>query len=229
MMNPDNTGRDDAGRLARRRMIFEDIYRRGVRNEGVLRAMEDVPREHFLPPELQDAALEDRALPIGAGQTISQPYIVAYMTEQLDVTPESRVLEIGTGSGYQAAILGELAAEVHTIERHESLYHSAAERLARLGYANVHTYLGDGSLGLSEHAPYDAICVTAASPAPPAPLLAQLRRGGRFVLPIGDRNEQRLVRLRRTDAGDVETEELTRVVFVPLLGAHGWPVADEGG
>ncbi|MCK6466454.1 MAG: protein-L-isoaspartate(D-aspartate) O-methyltransferase [Phycisphaerae bacterium] len=221
MMNPDNTGRDDAGRLARRRMIFEDIYRRGVRNEGVLRAMEDVPREHFLPPELQDAALEDRALPIGAGQTISQPYIVAYMTEQLDVTPESRVLEIGTGSGYQTAILARLAKEVFSIERLDRLCEQARRRLAALGVSNVHLRCADGTLGWSETAPFDRIIVTAAGPQIPPALLDQLRDGGILVAPIGDEQDQRLLKVRRNGPRLIETP-LIAVRFVRLIGKSGW-------
>lgn len=217
----DDIGRSDAGRLARRRMIFEDIYRRGVRNERVLRAMEDVPREHFLPPELQDAALEDRALPIGAGQTISQPYIVAYMTEQLDVTPESRVLEIGTGSGYQTAILARLAKEVFSIERLDRLYEQAHRRLAALGVSNTHLRCADGTLGWPETAPFDRIIVTAAGPKVPPALLDQLGDGGILVAPIGDEPEQRLVMVRRHGPRLIETP-LIAVRFVRLIGESGW-------
>lgn len=221
MINPDHIGRDDAGLLARRRMIFDDIYRRGIRDERVLQAMEDVPRERFLPPELQDAAFEDRALPIGAGQTISQPYIVAYMTEQLDVTPQSRVLEIGTGSGYQTAILARLAREVYTLERIDRLSESASRRLEALGVANVRFRCGDGTLGWPDAAPFDRILVTAAGPKVPPALLNQLDDGGILIAPIGDEPDQRLVKVHRHGPSLIETP-LIAVRFVRLIGESGW-------
>ncbi len=202
-------------------MIFDDIYRRGVRDERVLRAMEDVPREQFLPPELQDAAFEDRALPIGAGQTISQPYIVAYMTEQLDVTPESRVLEIGTGSGYQTAILARLAREVYTLERIDRLCEPACRRLEALGVANVRFRCGDGTLGWPDAAPFDRVIITAAGPKVPPALLNQLADGGILVAPIGDEQDQRLLKVQRHGPRLIETP-LIAVRFVRLIGESGW-------
>jgi protein-L-isoaspartate(D-aspartate) O-methyltransferase len=167
------------------------------------------------------SAYRDSPLPIGQGQTISQPYIVAFMTEQLALTGSERVLEVGTGSGYQAAILSLLAAEVITVERFPSLAQEASELLGRLGYDNVRVKVGDGSLGWPEEAPYDAIMVTAASPDVPEPLKEQLAEGGRLLAPVGPRWTQELVRIRRT-GGRLHTEVLMGVAFVPLIGEHGW-------
>jgi protein-L-isoaspartate(D-aspartate) O-methyltransferase len=169
-------------------------------------------------------AYEDGALPIGEEQTISQPYVVAVMTEALGLRPDDRVLEIGTGSGYAAAVLATIAAEVYTIERLEGLAESARRRLAELGYANVQVRHGDGSLGWPEHAPYDAIVVTASGPDVPTALLNQLAVGGRLVMPVGSKfGRQRLVRIQRTAADSYRRENLEGVVFVPLIGAQGWP------
>jgi protein-L-isoaspartate(D-aspartate) O-methyltransferase len=208
--------------LARQQMVRRQLVARGIRDAAVLQAMESVPREAFLPPELAEFAYEDAPLPIAAGQTISQPYIVALMTAALQLRPEDRVLEIGTGSGYAAAILGHIAHEVYTIERHVELADAATARLRSLGVSNVHVLHGDGTLGWREHAPYDAIVVAAGGPDIPPALVAQLAAGGRLVIPIGaDRSLQQLVRATRTD-GDIRREVLGDVRFVPLIGAQGW-------
>jgi protein-L-isoaspartate(D-aspartate) O-methyltransferase len=202
-------------------MVRAQIALRGVRDLRVLAAMRAVPRHRFVPGHMLGAAYRDSPLPIGQGQTISQPYIVALMTAELGLTGTERVLEIGTGSGYQAAILGELAAEVITVERLPALAEEARALLAELGYDNVHVKVGDGTLGWPDEAPYDAIIVTAAAPEVPAPLQAQLVDGGRLLAPVGPRWTQQLVRVRRV--GDrFDDESLLGVAFVPLIGEHGW-------
>ncbi len=212
---------------AREHMVEVQIARRGVRDPAVLAAMRKVPREHFVTGDRAHRAYDDTPLPIGEGQTISQPYIVAVMTEALRLRPDDRVLEIGTGSGYAAAVLALIAAEVYTIERLEPLAESARRRLAELGYANVHVRHGDGSLGWPEHAPYDAIVVTAGGPDVPRSLLRQMAVGGRLVMPVGPATRsQRLVRVVRTSEEAYDREPLEDVAFVPLIGAEGWP-ADE--
>jgi protein-L-isoaspartate(D-aspartate) O-methyltransferase len=207
----------------RRRMVERQLASRGIRDERLLAAMRAVAREAFIAGELAEFAYEDAPLPIAAGQTISQPYIVAMMTAALEIEPHHRVLEVGTGSGYAAAILSQLAAEVYTIERHEELAVAAERRLRALGYANVHVRHGDGTLGWAEHAPYDAIVIAAGGPEIPPPLLAQLAVGGRLVIPIGPTpRDQELVRVRRTGDETYTREELGGVRFVPLIGAEGW-------
>jgi protein-L-isoaspartate(D-aspartate) O-methyltransferase len=204
-------------------MIREHLLSRGIRDEAVLRAMLEVPREAFVPPELADRAYGDYPLPIDEQQTISQPYIVAYMTQALELVPSDRVLEIGTGSGYAAAVLGKIVATVHTVERLAGLASSARERLAKLGFTNIIVHEGDGTCGWPEHAPYDAIVVTAGAPRLPRPLLEQLAPGGRLVIPVGPSQYlQTLVRVRRVDEQDYRTEELCGVRFVPLIGEAGW-------
>jgi protein-L-isoaspartate(D-aspartate) O-methyltransferase len=207
----------------RGRMVETQIAERGVRDPAVLAAMRKVPREKFVPPRLADEAYDDGPLPIGQGQTISQPYIVALMTEALRLGPRDRVLEIGTGSGYAAAVLAEITAEVYTIERVAPLAESARQRLADVGYASVHVHCGDGTLGWPEHAPYDAIVVTAGGPTVPKALLDQLAVGGRLVMPVGRGWGQELVRVVRKAADDYDYENLGGVAFVPLIGAQGWP------
>lgn len=208
----------------RARMVTEHLRRRDIIDPRVLMAMATVPRHEFVPPELVEHAYDDAPLPIGAEQTISQPYVVAWTAQALAVGPRDRVLEIGTGSGYAAAVLGVLAAEVDTIERIEVLARSAREVLERLGFSNVHVHHADGTLGWPEGAPYDAIAVAAGAPQPPQALLDQLAIGGRLVLPIGPPDHQQLVRIIRR--GETTFEELTLgdVRFVPLLGEQGWPV-----
>jgi protein-L-isoaspartate(D-aspartate) O-methyltransferase len=206
---------------ARFEMVHRQIEMRGVRDERVLAAMRAVPRHRFVPRYLQATAYHDAPLPIGQGQTISQPYIVAYMTDALALSAEDRVLEIGTGSGYQAAVLAQLVAEVITVERLPQLAEEAQSVLLALGYGNVQVEVADGTLGWPDGAPYDAIVVTAAAPAMPEPLRWQLADGGRLIAPVGPRWTQQLVRIRRT--GDrFDTEMLLGVAFVPLIGEHGW-------
>jgi protein-L-isoaspartate(D-aspartate) O-methyltransferase len=211
----------------RERMVEAQIARRGIRDPAVLAAMRKVPREQFVAADRAHRAYEDTPLPIGEGQTISQPYIVAAMTEALRLRAGDRVLEIGTGSGYAAAVLALIAAEVYTIERLQGLADSARRRLAELGFANVHVRHGDGSLGWPEHAPYDGIVVTAGGPDVPRSLLRQLAVGGRLVMPVGSTTRsQRLLRVVRTGEGTYDREALEDVAFVPLIGAEGWS-ADE--
>ena len=207
----------------RNAMVERHLVARGIRDPRVLAAMRTVPREAFIAGELAEFAYEDAPLPIASAQTISQPYIVALMTAALELEPRQRVLEIGTGSGYAAAILSRVAGEVYTIERHAELAETAGRRLAELGYANVHVRYGDGTLGWAEHAPYDAIIVAAGGPQVPDALLAQLAVGGRLVIPIGETpRDQRLLRVRRVAGGRYEREDLGGVRFVPLIGAGGW-------
>jgi protein-L-isoaspartate(D-aspartate) O-methyltransferase len=205
----------------RARMVAEQLRGRGIRDERVLAAMAKVPRDEFVSREDRPNAYGDHPLPIGAGQTVSQPYIVAAMLEVLELRPEDRVLEVGTGTGYEAAILGELAAEVWTMERHAELVEKARKILERLGYGNVHVVEGDGSRGLPEHAPFDKILVAAAAPRIPQLLVAQLADGGRMVLPVGSREEQQLQLVRKQGSEILVTQrELCR--FVPLVGEAGW-------
>lgn len=215
-----------AEEFARRRaeMVRTQIEARGVHDLRVLQAMRELPRERFVRAGWEAEAYDDNPLPIEAGQTISQPYIVAFMSEALQLRGDERVLEIGTGSGYAAAVLGRLAKEVHTVERFELLADGAAAKLAALGMAHVHVHCADGTLGWPEAAPYDAIVVTAAGPDVPAALLDQLAVGGRLVMPVGEREgAQWLVRLTRTGEHTERREELMGVRFVPLTGAQGWP------
>jgi len=205
---------------ARERMVKWHLEGRGITDARVLAAFRRVPRELFVPPELAEAAYDDCPLPIGEGQTISQPYIVALMTEALALNGGERVLEVGTGSGYQTAILAEMGCQVYTVERILSLLLRALDLLSRLGYA-VNGRAGDGTLGWQEHAPYDAIIVTAAGPAIPPCLLDQLAEGGRLVMPVGDRFSQELIRVVKV-SGTVRSESLGGCQFVPLIGACGW-------
>ncbi|HEX2769596.1 MAG TPA: protein-L-isoaspartate(D-aspartate) O-methyltransferase [Geobacteraceae bacterium] len=204
-------------------MIERDLKGRGIRDPAVLAAMREVPREEFVPAELAEHSYDDYPLPIDEGQTISQPYMVAYMAESLELAPTDRVLEIGTGSGYSAAVLSRLVAEVFTVERFTALADSAGERLQRLGYDNIRIFVGDGTLGWPEHAPYNAIVVTAGAPRVPEPHLEQLVIGGRLVVPVGpNRLVQTLIRVRRVKTDEYRQENLMAVQFVPLIGAAGW-------
>ncbi len=212
----------DYSRL-RERMVERQIAGRGVRSEKVLNAMRKVPRERFLPNGQGVWAYDDAPLPIGDGQTISQPYIVAYMTEALALVGGEKVLEIGTGSGYAAAVLAEIAADVYTIERIDGLAIMARANLAELGYENVHVRQGDGTLGWPEQAPFDGIIVTAGGPDVPDTLKNQLEIGGRLVMPIGKTAwYQELVRITRTAETEFDMEYLMPVRFVPLIGEEGW-------
>jgi len=204
-------------------MIREQLEYRGLHNKAVLEAMRAVPREEFVPRHLLEFAYNDGPLPIGEGQTISQPYMVAYMTEALELKETDKVLEIGTGSGYAAAVLSRLVTRVQTVERIEELAISARKRLERLGFTNIDVHVGDGSLGWPPSAPYDAIVVTAGAPEVPLPLLRQLAIGGRLVIPVG-RNPtfQSLLRVLRHGEDEYRQENLMGVMFVPLIGAAGW-------
>jgi protein-L-isoaspartate(D-aspartate) O-methyltransferase len=207
--------------IARRKMIQQQIRDRGVRDPRVLDALMAVPREEFLPPEQRHHAYDDRALALAHGQTISQPYIVAYMTEQLAVEPHHRVLEIGTGSGYQCAILAKIAQHVYSIERIDSLRQRAAETLERIGINNVTLRGGDGTMGLPEFAPYDRIMVTAAGPRVPQVLVDQLAEGGRLVIPIGGALDQTIVVASKSGGRIIETATIG-CRFVKLIGQEGW-------
>jgi protein-L-isoaspartate(D-aspartate) O-methyltransferase len=217
------TATSDACALARRCLV-EELETRGITDEHVLAAMGRVPRDEFVSARQAPHAYDDGPLPIGEGQTISQPYVVALMTEALQLTPTDRVLEIGTGSGYAAAVLAEIAAEVYTIERVASLAESARRRLAALGYDRVHVRHGDGTRGWPAHAPYDGIVVTAGGPSVPRSLLEQLAVGARLVMPVGRSVlSQRLIRVVRRAPDDYASADLGDVAFVPLIGAEGWP------
>jgi protein-L-isoaspartate(D-aspartate) O-methyltransferase len=215
--HPDET----AYTVERKRMVEEQIKSREVHDHRVLEALQAIPRHKFVPPEHRHLSYADGPLPIGSGQTISQPYIVALMTELLRIGGGDNVLEVGTGSGYQAAILGYLARQVHTIERHAELAKTAAGVLNELGIKNVQVHVGDGSVGLPEYAPYQAIIVTAAAPDVPHSLLNQLDDGGRMVIPVGGQWGQNLERWLR-NGDDFKKEILTPVAFVPLRGEGGW-------
>ena len=214
---------DPGWAAARAHMVRNQIEARGVRSPEVLAAMGRVPRERFLPSTLRTRAYLDQALVIGHHQTISQPYMVAVMTEALGLTGAEKVLEVGTGSGYQTAVLAELAREVHSMERIPALADSAESLLRELGYGNVRIRVGDGSLGWREEAPFQAILVTAGAPDAPRSLLAQLDEdGGVLVAPVGDRELQHVLRVQRRGT-EFSTEHLMGCRFVPLLGAEGWP------
>ncbi len=210
----------DFSRL-KNRMVEEQLIARNIKDKMVLDAFRNVPRHLFVNPKEAGSAYDDRPLPIGYGQTISQPYIVALMVEQLKLNGDDIVLEIGTGSGYEAAVLAELAKEVYTIDRISELTKRAEAVFEELRYVNIHTKIGDGTLGWPEHSPYDAIIVSAASPAVPDTLIEQLKDGGCMILPVGDTATQTLTLV--TKSRDTFTSrELTTCIFVPLLGKYGW-------
>lgn len=204
-----------------RRRLLEELQRKGIRDLAVLKAFDDVPRHEFVPSGLRHRAYEDSPLPIGHGQTISQPWVHARYLELLGLTGRERVLEVGTGSGFQTALLTRLAAQVFTIERLAPLAEQARDALRRCGIEHVIQRVGDGTLGWPEYAPYDAILVGAASPDVPEPLVEQLAEGGQLLVPVGDRDTQQLVRVRRGASG-VERKVLDAMRFVPLIGQHGF-------
>jgi protein-L-isoaspartate(D-aspartate) O-methyltransferase len=219
---------EDQFAAIRDRMVEQQIRARGVIDPRVLQAVRKVPRHLFIPRHLWEQAYNDYPLPIGADQTISQPYIVALMTEILELKAADRVLELGTGSGYQAAILAELAAEVYSIDRMGDLAKLAQSVLDSLGYANVQIRVGDGTLGWPEAAPFDGIIVTAGAPKVPRPLTEQLALGGRLVIPVGDMFSQTLTCVRKTESG-LKFEYHGGCRFVRLIGKYGWPEGREGG
>lgn len=204
-----------------RRALVEELRRKGIRDERVLAAVGLVPRHLFFDAAFQPHAYQDKAFPIGEGQTISQPYTVAYQTELLQLRPTDRVLEIGTGSGYQCCVLLELTPHVFSIEYNQVLFARTARRLADMGRA-PHLFCGDGSLGLPQHAPFDKILVTAGAPVLPRPLLRQLRVGGALIIPVGDETSQRMLRVVRESEEEFSRQELEEFRFVPLLGQAGW-------
>ncbi len=210
----------------RLRMVERQLRARGISDSRVLAAMADVPRDAFVPERLKGAAYDDNPLPIGSGQTISQPYTVAFMAQALELSPTDLVLEIGTGSGYSAAILGRLAAQVHSVERIDALAQHAQEVLQSLAADNVQVHVGDGSLGWPDAAPYQAIIVTAGAAALPLTYLDQLAEGGRILIPLGRVRHRQTLILFRLRGGELEVIDLGRFAFVPLVGEHGW---SEGG
>jgi protein-L-isoaspartate(D-aspartate) O-methyltransferase len=205
----------------RRRMVRHQLKARGIRDARVLAAMGEVPREHFVPEPLREFAYDDGPLPIGEGQTISQPYIVALMIEAAGIRPGARVLEVGAGSGYAAAVMARIAGEVFAIERHATLATEARQRVADLGYTNLTVIAGDGSGGLPDEAPFDAIVVAARGASVPEPLKRQLAIGGRLVVPVGGEALQSLMRITRVGETEWREDDLGGVRFVPLVGAHG--------
>ena len=213
---------------ARQHMINVQILRRGISDQNILAAMGEVPREDFVEPGFDEYAYDDRALPIAEGQTISQPYIVAAMLDAAQLHGDDRVLEVGTGSGYSAAVLSRLVTEVFAIERHASLTEIAKERCRILGYHNISFRTADGTKGWPEAAPFHAILVAAAAPAPPPSLKQQLTLGGRLIIPIGENPAQRLIRFTRLDRMNFKRDDLGGVNFVPLIGAEGWSQAERG-
>ena len=217
VVSPEN----DPSASQRLKMVATQLRRRGIRDERVLAAMERVPRHEFVDPQFRARAYEDDPLPIGEGQTISQPFMVAYMLEALQLEPENRVLEIGTGTGYQAALLAVLAREAVTIERHAMLAERARQNLKRLGFRNVKAVHGDGSQGWAQGAPYDRIIVAAAAPGVPGSLLHQLAEGGKLIAPVGSPEMQEVVLLEKS-AGQFKTKRLEGCRFVPLIGAEGF-------
>lgn len=202
-------------------MVDTQIVERGIRDERVIKVMKRIPRHLFVPENIMDDAYDDRALPIGYGQTISQPYIVALMTELLELKGDEKVLEIGTGSGYQAAILAELAKEVHTIERVEPLAKEAEKKFEKLSIKNIKVYVRDGTEGIPEEAPFDRIIITAATPDIPEPLIEQLKEGGIIVAPVGERYSQYMLKAIKKGK-ELERHYLIPVAFVPLIGKYGW-------
>lgn len=212
--------------LGARQRLVETLREKGIRDLSVLRAIEMTPRHAFVPTGLRHRAYEDAPLPIGNGQTISQPWVHARYLELLHLTGKERVLEVGTGSGYQTVLLAHLVAQVFSIERIPALLQQARENIQRAGVNNVSLLMGDGSIGWREYAPYDAILVGAGAPSVPQPLLDQLAEGGRLLIPIGDRDEQRLVMAERK-GGRIEMHDMAPVRFVPLVGHHGWSRSDD--
>lgn len=213
---------EDPFRKPREMMVKTQLVQRGIKNKLVLDAMGKVPRQRFIPKDLEEQAYDDNALPIGEGQTISQPYMVAIMTEKLGLKGGEKVLEVGTGSGYQAAVIAEITKTVYTIEIVPKLAERSQKLFDDLGYRNIKVVTGDGTLGLPEQAPFDAIIVTAGAPSLPKPLLEQLCEGGRLVIPVGEVYQQVLVTATKR-GGRTETEGSIGCIFVPLIGKYGWP------
>lgn len=228
-MSKDYWKDDTDGWLAEREwMVQTQLRGRDITDEAVLKSMLTVPRHKFVKKGKQAYAYYDTALEIEEGQTISQPYIVALMAQALELQASDKVLEIGTGSGYSAAILAQMALSIHTIERHNLLADLARERFESEGYGNIEVRVGDGTLGWPEKAPFDAILVTAGGPVIPDSLIDQLAAGGRLVIPVGNKEDQHLLRVKKTRASEILNEDLGTVRFVPLIGTEGWNEADKG-
>ncbi len=204
-------------------MVKEQLEKRGIRDPRVLQAMRNVPRHLFVPPQFQNKAYEDGPLPIGSGQTISQPFIVASMIELVEPQPAFRVLEVGVGSGYSAAVLSHLVAQVYGVERDSTLLAQTEAKFKEMGLSNIQVKLGDGTLGWEDESPFDAILVAAGSPRIPSSLLAQLKVGGVLVIPVGNRDEQNLIRVVKRSKNGYQEKTLYPVRFVPLIGKEGWP------
>jgi protein-L-isoaspartate(D-aspartate) O-methyltransferase len=220
VMHPNHMGEQDFA-AQRREMVERQLRGRGIRDARVLEAMNQIPRHEFMPEEFRSQSYEDKPIPIGEGQTISQPFIVAAMIEAMELKGNEKVLEVGAGSGYAAAVLSRLAAIVYTVESRSNLATAAQERLARLGFANVAVHTGDGSVGLPEAAPFDAILVAAAAPLVPQPLIEQLAEGGRMVVPVGDEQSQELVLVKKSN-DEIHSRTLHYCAFVPLIGRYGF-------
>jgi protein-L-isoaspartate(D-aspartate) O-methyltransferase len=216
------TGEIDTHLALREKMIREQIIARGIKNPQVIQALRKVPRHEFVAPRFHNEAYYDYPLPTSLGQTISQPYMVALMTELLQMYGDEKVLEVGTGSGYQTAVLAEIAGEVYSVERLAELTADAQSNLARMGYKNIYLHTGDGTLGWPEHAPYDRIIVTASAPSIPQPLIDQLKDDGKIVIPLGANLGQDLV-VAEKHKGEVKIFDYGKCVFVPLIGEFGWP------
>jgi len=221
-MIPDKGWNPEEYRIARRKMVDQQLIRRGIRDQAVLEALRQTPRHLFVDEAQAAQAYGDSPLPIGYGQTISQPYIVALMLEALEISPEDRVLEVGSGSGYQTALLAFLAAEVYAVERLEPIFLKGRENLARLDFDNVHLKLDDGTLGWPEMAPFEAIVVAAGGPRLPQPLIEQLAPGGRLIVPVGPDKSQKLTLVKKDRAGDFSRSAVGDCRFVALVGRHGW-------
>ncbi|MGM0502779.1 MAG: protein-L-isoaspartate(D-aspartate) O-methyltransferase [Bacillota bacterium] len=206
----------------REKMVAEQLLARDINDEKVLEAFRTVPREEFVPIDLKDKAYLDRPLAIGEGQTISQPYIVAAMVQALELQSDDKILEIGTGSGYAAAIVAEIVDTVHGVERYQALAKKAQKRLEKLEYNNVTIHIGDGTTGWEESAPYDGIIVSAAAPEIPDSLIEQLVEGGYLIIPVGTKRVQQLYQVHKKDDATIDKKELSSVRFVPLLGEEGW-------
>ena len=215
------TLKDTAKHQGLRNQLANVLKAKGITDDNVLNAIRSIPRHLFIDSSFEDHAYQDKAFPIAAGQTISQPYTVAFQTELLNIKPGDKVLEIGTGSGYQGAILHLLGADVHTIEYQKKLFERTKKFMSKLGI-HLHFYFGDGSKGIPEHAPYDKILVTAGAPVVPNSLLKQLKVGGILVIPVGDRRTQKMMKLTKITETKIEQEEFDNFAFVPLLGLEGW-------